>query len=88
MICKSKWIVASVILLSTLLMELALAADSIRCGTHIITAGGRHGPGKYEVLKKCGEPTARSGDTWVYEQHGGVRRVVVFDASGNLARID
>ena len=88
MICKSKWIVASVILLSTLLMELALAADSIRCGTHIITAGGRHGPGKYEVLKKCGEPTARYGDTWVYEQHGGVRRVVVFDASGNLARID
>ena len=88
MICKSKWIVASVILLSTLLMELALAADSIRCGTHIITAGGRHGPGKYEVLKKCGEPKSRSGNTWVYEQHGGVRRVVVFDASGNLTRID
>lgn len=88
MICKSKWIVASIILLSTLLMELALAADSIRCGTHIITAGGRHGPGKYEVLKKCGEPTSRSGNTWVYEQHGGVRRVVVFDASDNLARID
>ncbi len=88
MICKSKWIVASVILLSTLLMELALAADSIRCGTHIITAGGLHGPGKYEVLKKCGEPTARSGNTWIYEQHGGGRRVVVFDASGNLERID
>lgn len=88
MICKSEWIVASVILLSALLMELALAADSIRCGTHIITAGGRHGPGKYEVLKKCGEPTARSGDTWIYEQHGGARRSVVFDASGNLARID
>jgi len=88
MICKSKWIVASAILLSTLLMELALAADSIRCGTHIITAGGRHGPGKYEVLKKCGEPAARSGNTWIYEQHGGVTRVVVFDASGNLARID
>ena len=87
MICKSKWIVASVILLSMLLMELALA-DSIRCGTHIITAGGLHGPGKYEVLKKCGEPTARSGNTWIYEQHGGSRRVVVFDASGNLARID
>ncbi len=87
MICKSKWIVASVILLWTLLMELALAADSIRCGTHIITAGGLHGPGKYEVLKKCGEPTARSGNTWIYERHGGVRRVV-FDASGNLARID
>ncbi len=86
--CKSKWIVASVILLSTLLMELALAADSIRCGTHIITAGGRHGPGKFEVLKKCGEPTARSGNTWIYEQRGGVTRVVVFDASGNLARIE
>ncbi len=88
MICKSKWIVASVFLLSTLLMELAFADGSMRCGTHIISAGGRDGPSKYEVLKKCGEPTARSGNTWIYEQPGGARHVVVFDASGNLARIN
>jgi hypothetical protein len=88
MIFKSKWIVASVFLLSTQLVDLALAADSIRCGTHIITAGGRHGPDKYEVLKKCGEPTSRFGNTWVYEQHGGARRTVVFDAVGNVMRIE
>jgi hypothetical protein len=87
MICKSKWIVASVILLSMLLMELALAG-SMRCGTHLISSGGLHGPGKYEVLKKCGEPTARSVDTWVYDRPGGVKHVVVFNASGYLARID
>ena len=86
MICKLKWIVASVVLLSMLLMEFALA-DSMRCGTHIITTGGLHGPGKYEVLKKCGEPTVRSGDTWIYDRPGGVKYVVVFDASGYLARI-
>ena len=86
MICKLKWIVAPVILLSILLMETALA-DSMRCGSHIVSSGGLHGPGKYEVLKKCGEPTSRSGDTWIYEEPGGVRYVVVFDASGNLARI-
>ena len=85
MICKSKWIVASVILLSMLLMELAVAG-SMRCGSHIISTGGLHGPGKYEVLKKCGEPTVRSGDTWIYE-NGGVKYVVVFDAAGYLARI-
>ncbi len=88
MICKAKWIVASAILLSMLLMELALAAGSIRCGQHIISAGGRHGPGKYEVLKKCGEPTARSGDTWIYDKPGGAKRVLVWDAAGLLARID
>ena len=86
MICTLKWIVASVILLSMLLMETALAG-SMRCGTHLITTGGLHGPGKYEVLKKCGEPTVRSGDTWIYEKPGGVKYVVVFDASGYLARI-
>ncbi len=86
MICNSKWIVVSVILLSMLLMELALAG-SMRCGTHLITTGGLHGPGKYEVLKKCGEPTVRSGDTWIYDKPGGVKYVVVFDASGYLARI-
>ena len=87
MTCKSKWIVASVLLLSTLLMNLAIAG-SMRCGTHIISDGGRHGPDKFEVLKKCGEPTARSGNTWIYEQVGGARRVVVFNASSDVARIE
>jgi hypothetical protein len=86
--CKSKWIVASVLILSTLILESAFATGSMSCGRHIISAGERHGTGKYEVLKKCGEPTARSGNTWIYEQPGGGRRVVVFDASGSLSRID
>ena len=85
MICKSKLIVASVFLWA-LMPEPALA-DSMRCGTHIISSGGLHGPGKYELLKKCGQPTARSGDTWIYERPGGVKYVVVFDASGYVARI-
>ena len=84
--CTLKWIVASVILLSMLLIESAFAG-SMRCGSHIISTGGLHGPGKYEVLKKCGEPTMRSGDTWIYDKPGGVKYVVVFDASGYLARI-
>ena len=84
--CKLKWIVASGILLSMLLMESVLAG-SMRCGTHLISSGGRPGPGKYEVLKKCGEPTIRSGDTWVYDKPGSAKYVVVFDAAGYLARI-
>ena len=87
MICKSKWIAASIVLLSMFLMQTALAG-TMRCGTHIISTGGLHGPGKYEVLKKCGEPTARSGDTWIYDKPGGKKYVVVFDAAGYLARID
>ena len=85
MICKSKLIVASVFLFA--LMPEPVLADSMRCGSHIISSGGTHGPGKYEVLKKCGQPAARSGDTWIYEQPGGSRRVVVFDASGYVASI-
>ena len=84
---KSKWIAASILFLSTFMLESAFA-DSMRCGTHIITSGGRHGPYQYEVLKKCGEPTAREGNTWTYEQPGRTRRVMVFDASGNLSRIE
>jgi hypothetical protein len=86
MICKLSWIVAA-LLLSTLTLEPAFAAGSMRCGTHIISPG-RQGPGKYEVLKKCGEPTARTGDIWIYEQPGGAKRALRFDASGNLTRIE
>ncbi len=84
--CSLKWIVASGVLLSMLLME-SVFAGSMRCGTHLISTGGRPGPGKYEVLKKCGEPTIRSGDTWIYDRPGSVKYVVVFDAAGYLARI-
>ena len=86
MICKSILIVASVFLFA--LMPEPAFADSIRCGSHIISTGGLHGPDKYEVLKKCGEPTVRSGNTWVYDRPGGVQHIVVFDGIGNLLQID
>lgn len=86
MTCKSKLIVASVFLL-TLLLKPALA-DSVRCGSHIISTGERHGTDKYEVLKKCGEPTIRAGNTWIYEKSHGAKTIVVFDASGKLSRIE
>ncbi len=86
MISKLIWIIAPVLLLSNLMLEPAFAA-SMRCGTHIISTGGRSGPDKYEVLKKCGEPIVRQGDSWIYEQ-SGTRRTVVFDPSGSVSRID
>ena len=87
MISKHIWIIAA-FSLATLMPVAAVADGSMRCGSHIISAGERNGAGKYEVLKKCGEPTNRSGNTWVYEKSGGARRVVVFDASGRVSRIN
>lgn len=57
--------IAGSILLSAILTEPALAA--FRCGTHLLSAGDAK---TYEVLKKCGEPDARLGDTWIYEKSG------------------
>ena len=62
-------------------------AASMRCGGHIISAGQRHGMGKYEVLKRCGQPTERYGNTWIYEKQGQQRRVLRFGADGMLSDI-
>ncbi len=43
-----------------LIVAMPASAASMRCGSHIIQDGVRDGPGKYEVLKKCGEPTERA----------------------------
>ena len=83
---QPKLIIAAIFLL-ILMLEPALA-DSVRCGSHILSTGGRHGPDKYEVLKKCGEPTTRAGNTWIYEKPNVSRNVLVFDASGRLMRIE
>jgi len=41
----------------------------------------------YEVLKKCGEPEAKNGNTWIYLQ-GNMRRILTFNFEGRLMRIE
>ena len=71
-----------------LLPDSVYASGSMRCGTHIVSAGQRHGPSMFEVLKKCGEPTQRMGNTWYYDRPGNKQYIVVFDPSGRLMRIE
>lgn len=57
----------------------------ITCGVHYIQDSTRTPPTKYEVLKKCGEPEYREGDTWVYKK-GGREREITFN-NGKVASI-
>ena len=72
----------------SMLMLQSAYAGSIRCGTHLVSDGGRNGPGQYEVLKRCGEPTSREGNTWIYSKPNNKRYEVVFNDSGKIARIN
>jgi len=67
----------------------SMASDrSMRCGTYLIYAGGgKDSAGMYEVLKKCGEPEAKNGSTWIYLQ-GSMRRILTFNFEGRLLRIE
>jgi len=80
---------AAVGLALTLIATQSMASDrSIRCGTYLIYGGGgKDSSGMYEVLKKCGEPEAKSGNTWIYVQ-GSMRRILTFNNEGRLARIE
>ena len=71
----------------SMIMFQSAYAGSMKCGQHIISDGGRTGPGTYEVLKRCGEPSFRQGNTWVYEK-GNRRVVVVFKDSGEVSSIN
>ncbi len=70
----------------SILMLQSVYAGSVRCGSHIISDGGRSGPDSYEVLKLCGEPTLRQGNYWVNEK-GKKRYVIHFNGNGGVARI-
>jgi len=62
--------------------------NSMRCGRHLIVAGGHSDSAiMYEVLKKCGEPEAKQGSTWVYTQ-GHMQRMLTFNYDGRLQRIE
>ncbi len=71
-----------------LIVAMPALAASMRCGSHIIQDSMRDAPGKYEVLKKCGEPTERYGNTWIYDKRGKLKRVLHFGPDGRLTRIE
>ena len=77
------------ILLLALLAMQSLASDrSMRCGTHLIYAGGGSDSAwMYEVLKKCGEPATKNGSNWIYQQ-GNMSRILTFNFKGRLQLIE
>ena len=83
---KIKTLLITLIAAFSMLMFQSVYAGSMRCGSHIISDGGRTGPGTYEVLKRCGKPTFRQGNSWVYEK-GSKRYVIVFKSDGSISSI-
>jgi hypothetical protein len=79
--------IGTVVLLAVAFIQPA-TAGSMRCGTHIISSGQGNSPGMYEVLKRCGEPTFRQGNTWIYEKSSSVSNRIRFDRNGVILDID
>ncbi len=79
----------TIALILALFVTQSMASDrTMRCGTYLIHAGGqKDSAGMYEVLKKCGEPEVKNGNTWIYLQ-GSMRRFLTFNFDGRLARIE
>lgn len=75
-------------LAATVLVVTTAEAGSMRCGSHIISDDQRHGIGRYEVQKRCGDPTERYGDTWIYDRPGQARRTVRFGPDGTISNIN
>jgi hypothetical protein len=76
----------------------AQAADTLRCGSQLISVGDRSG----EVLQKCGEPVSRDFlgykrsankreefqvEEWVYGPNSGMYQYLRFEGN-RLVRID
>ena len=76
----------------------AQAADTLRCGSQLISVGDRSG----EVLQKCGEPASRDFlgykrsankreefqvEEWVYGPNSGMYQYLRFEGN-RLVRID
>ncbi len=57
-------------------------AESMKCGTHIISDGLKPGPSKAQVKRKCGRPYLESGNHWVYYKGRSVYRLRFSEPSG------
>ncbi len=85
---KFAFLLATGLILGLVAIQSMASDRSMRCGTYLIHAGGgKDSAGMYEVLKKCGEPEAKNGNTWIYVQ-GSMRRILTFNFEGRLQRIE
>ena len=85
---KSAFLLTTGLILALVAIQTMASDRSMRCGTYLIHAGGgKDSAGMYEVLKKCGEPEAKNGNTWIYVQ-GSMRRILTFNYQGRLQRIE
>ena len=62
-----------------------VAFASMKCGTHLITAGQRQGLSKIEVEKRCGAPYEKSGNRWLYVKRNTVYRLQFNENTGLIA---
>ncbi len=83
---RSRTTYAILVLAILSLWASAAQANSMRCGVHLVSSGGRTGPTMYEVLKKCGEPAERAGLVWIYDRGGRIYRLS-FDSRSLLVNI-
>lgn len=63
------------------------SANSLRCGSTLVTEGLRVGVTQYEVAKLCGEPAAKEGNRWIYDRPMDNINILVFDSVGQLIAI-
>lgn len=68
-----------------ILFTLQTHAETMECDEAIIE-DGEAGSMMAEVIEKCGEPTSRDGDSYVYVKED-TTYVLVFDDAGKLSSI-
>ncbi len=62
-------------------------AESMACGTHVISDSERMPPTQKEILRKCGKPSAQGLSDWVYRKQGDAVYRLRFDSDGKLKSI-
>lgn len=62
-------------------------AGHMRCSGYIIEDGLSNRHTKYEILKKCGEPSERYGNIWIYNADSRFPKKVQFRQDGRLISI-
>ncbi len=73
-----------------LLLSGTAQAGSMTCGQAIITDDQLDGQVTQQILDKCGQPTSKDGDNWIYDRSDVGQGIYVlhFNDSGQLDSIE
>ncbi len=76
--------ISGILVFGVLVATTVFAASGMRCGSKLVEIGDT----EYQILRKCGQPSYKEANRWIYDRGAGSFIKILTFGNGKLLFID